>query len=961
MSQDTLRIPKKLIEVNLPLDDINEACAREKAIHHGHPSTLHPYWARRPLAAARAILFASLVNDPGYEAGGGFRRGINKKEAQKKREELFNIIRDLVKWENLNDEGVLARARDAIKASWRETCALNANRPDATTLFNPEKFPAFHDLFAGGGAIPLEAQRLGMDSYASDLNPLAVLLNKSMIEIPPLFSGTQPIGPIPKEESAELADFHKAQGLGEDVRRYGLWMLEQAKERIGQFYPDVVITPEDAKDRPSLAPLIGKRCPVVAWLWARTIKSPNPLFANSRVPLTKSFVVCSKKGKEAYIVPIKEEQGISFEIKEGKSPKEALLGTTAGGARKGHICLLSGSPISYEYIREEGLSGGLGKTLICIVAEGPKGRIYLTPNRDNGDLASIETWEPNLKISTDDGARARVILYGLERFSDLFTERQLMALNCFSDLIKEVVNKVEADAKRAGFVDDPTPLKEHGCGAKAYAEAVGLYLSFVVDKCADYNSTICTWNSGREIIRNTFGRQAIPMTWDFAESNILSDTSGGWNSALTRTVLAIKSFPACKNGFVFQSDARTQRISENKVVSTDPPYYDNIGYADLSDFFYVWLRRNIKEIYPDICGTISTPKQDELIASVVRQGGRKEAEQFFLSGMTEAMQRLSELAHPAFPVTIYYAFKQSETKSGNTTNTGWETFLSAVLNAGFSISGTWPLRTESGSRLVGNGTNALASSIVLVCKKKPNDAPIIDKRTFVKILNARLGEALEDLIGNGERSAIAPVDMSQAIIGPGMEVYSQYKAVLEPDGTPVTVGEALKLINRYLDKDAFDSDTQFCVTWFQSHGWNAYEFGEAETLAKAKRLSVEGLKESGVITAGGGIVQLIHWRNLPADWNPSKDFRVSIWEAAHQLIRALETEGENAAGALLSQLQEKSGNVRLFCNHMFALCERNGLAEDAKVYNDLSVSWDSIVAKANEYEQNNPRQAELDL
>ena len=956
MSQETLRIPKKLIEVNLPLDDINKACAREKAIHHGHPSTLHPYWARRPLAAARAILFASLVNDPGYEAGGGFRRGINKKEAQKKREELFDIIRDLVKWENLTDEGVLARARDAIMASWRETCALNANRPDAATLFNPEKFPAFHDPFAGGGAIPLEAQRLGMDSYASDLNPLAVLLNKSMIEIPPLFSGCQPVGP--NEESAPR-DFHHAEGLAEDVRRYGLWMLEEAKKEIGNLYPEVTVTEGDAQDRPNLVPLIGKQLPVVAWLWARTIKSPDPRFSNVDVPLVKSFVVCSRKGHEAYIVPEIKDQKISFEVKEGIIPPEAILGTTAG-ARKGHICLYSGTPISYDYIKSEGSKGRLGKTLLCIVANGPSGRVYLSPRIDQEYSFDEDIWKSTLELpnNTRDFKTPR---YGINKFSDLFTERQLIALNCFSDLLKKLLSKVEHDAIRNGYLDNKVSLQNRGSGAKAYAEAIALYLSFVIDKCADYNSSICTWNNSREIIRNTFGRQAIPMTWDFAETNILGTTSGSWESALDRTVNAIASFSAQKAGFAFQADARKQDISKNKIISTDPPYYDNIGYAELSDFFYVWLRHNVRDIYPEICGTFSTPKQDELIASSSRQGGKTEAERFFLTGMTEAMQRLSDQAHPAFPVTIYYAFKQSETKNGATTNTGWETFLSAVIAAGFAISGTWPLRTESGTRLIGNGTNALASSIVLVCKKRSCSAPVIDKKSFVKKLNDRLGEALDDLTGNGEISAIAPVDMSQAIIGPGMEVYSQYKAVLEPDGSKVTVAEALKLINQYLDKDAFDSDTQFCITWFQTHGWNKYEFGEAETLAKAKRLSVEGLKESGVINAGGGIVQLIHWKDLPEDWIPSKDSRVSIWEAAHQLIRALETEGENAAGELLSQLQEKSGNVRLFCTHMYALCERNGLAEDAKVYNDLSVSWDSIVAKANDFDQKHPRQAELDL
>ena len=959
--------PKKLIEVSIPLDAINAACTREKAIRHGHPSTMHLWWARRPLAAARAVLFASLVNDPGY-VNKDFRHGVNKEEAQKKREALWKIIEDLVVWEISNNPYVLKRAHDAIVESWQETCRYNKNHPQAAELFNPNKLPAFHDPFAGGGAIPLEAMRLGLESFASDLNPVPVLINKAMIEIPPKFRDKKPSGPLPEGEVEDLAPWAGNQGLAEDIRRYGLWMLNEARKKIGQYYPEVEITAELAEGRDDLKGLVGQRFPVIAWIWARTVKSPNPMYADIDVPLASTFVLSKKAGQEVYIEPVIQGSHYSFVVKQGKCPKDLELGTSAG-KRAAFKCLLSGTPISYEYIRDEGRSKGLHEVPFAIVLSGTKGRLYVSPT--NVNLPPHRTVE-DLRAFTplpNDTRDFRTQLYGLKSYEDLFSDRQFLALTTFSNLITNeedptstVVHKATQDAIAAGMPDDNVSLSQGGTGARAYGEAIGLYMAFVVDRSADRSSTICTWDSGRQTIRNTFGRQAIPMTWDFAEANPFCEASGSWINMLTWVSKCVGELPVHSFGTVFQAAAQNQTISEGKVISTDPPYYDNVGYADLSDFFYVWLRRNVSPIFPDVCGTLATPKKEELIASQYRQGSKVKAEAFFLSGMTEVMTRLGEQAHPAFPVTIYYAFKQSETKADGTTNTGWVTFLEAVLRAGFQITGTWPLRTEMANRSIASNANALASSMVLVCRRRPTDALSVSRKQFHRELKVRLNEALQDMTGGGSQKAIAPVDLSQAIIGPGMEVFSQYSEVLSADGTKLTVSDALKMINGFLDEDAFDQATQFAMQWFKTSHWEVGAFGVADGLARAKDTSVARLEASGILTSGKGKVQLIHWKNLPRDWNPENDDDIPLWEACHHLIQAMQEEGSERAAKLLAALRDRSDsnlNIALFCSAMYTICERAGWTDDAMVYNELSQALPDIEQQADGFRKQKPEQINL--
>lgn len=970
MSDHPVISPKKLIEVALPLDAINAACAREKSIRHGHPSTLHLWWARRPLAAARSVIFAQLVNDPAslWEAQHPGEKPSSQQRSAftKRRKELFNLIEELVLWENTTNEAVLERAQAEIRRSWKEVCALNASHPEAATLFQPDAMPGLHDPFAGGGAIPLEAQRLGLDAYASDLNPVAVLINKAMIEIPPKFAGKPPVSAALAQGKmgdafANLRATSKnerkwtgAQGLAEDVRHYGAWMREQAQQRIGHLYPHVEITPELAQDRPDLQPLLGQKLTVIAWLWARTVHSPNPAFSHVAVPLASTFVLSSKDKKEAYVHPVVEGDHYRFTVRMGKPPEEAEGGTTAG-KRKAFRCLLSDAPIDYDYIRDAGKKGRMGQKLMAVVAEGERGRVYLSPNNQMEDAAVSATpnWKPEL-VLPDNPRDFKTPNYGLKTYGELFTPRQLVALTTFSDLVGEVRGQIEADALACGWSADPAGLDAGGSGAKAYAEAVSVYLAFCIDKMADLGNSLVRWEPIAQCPRQLFGRQAIPMIWDFAEANCFGNSSGSWEVFVEGFGKAFgKTFEQAQPwflGHVTQQDAQTQSISLLKAISTDPPYYDNIGYADLSDFFYVWLRKALREAFPSLLATMAVPKAEELVATPYRHGSKEKAEHFFLNGMTDAMRSLSRQAHPAGPITIYYAFKQSDTKADvGTSSTGWETFLEAVHSAGLQLLGTWPLRTENSSRMIAGGTNALASSVVLVCRKRPADAPFTSRREFIRELQAVLPVALDEMTrGAGdEQSPVAAVDLSQAIIGPGMAVFSKYSAVLDAEGTPLTVKQALQLINKFLAEDDFDPDSQFCLHWFDHCGWEAGEFGLADNLSRSKGTSVDGVKEAGVVESGGGRVRLLKWSEYPTDYDPAKDTRTPVWETLHHLIRTLMRDGgETAAGAILAANPQQATGVRQLAYRLYTLCERKGWAEDARHYNSVTVSWDVLLEAA---------------
>jgi putative DNA methylase len=961
-----MNVAKKLIEVALPLEAINKASAREKSIRHGHPSTLHLWWARRPLAAARAVIFAQMVDDPSAHPD----LFPTEKKQEKERQRLFMIIEDLAQWENTTNEEVLERARAEIWQSWRASCAENVDHPRAKELFDRHRLPAFYDPFAGGGALPLEAQRLGLEAHASDLNPVAVLINKAMIEIPPKFADRPPVNPEARgAKSLDPRQWRGAQGLAEDVRYYSQWMRAEAEKRIGRLYPKIRVATEMVRERPDLKICVGETFTVVAWLWARTVRSPNPAFAGVEVPLTSTFMLSTKRGKEAYVEPEIENGAYRFTVKVGR-PEDAEAAKNGTKLSRGanFRCLMSKTPIASDYIYGEASAGRMSARLMAVVAEGECGRVYLapTPEMEAIALTAQPTWKPELAMP-DNPRWFSPPLYGLRTYGDLFTHRQLVALTTFSDLVQEARRQVKCDALIAGLPDDGNPLASADFTATTYADAVTVYLALLSDRLADRNSTLCGWDlaqaaRGREAtVRNVFARQAVPMVWDFAEVNILGEAAGSFDSAARAVVRVVERLNPLALGRAFQADAMTQ-AQRSCVVSTDPPYYDNIGYADLSDFFYVWLRRSLKSVFPSLFGTLAVPKAEELVATPYRHGNKEKAETFFLNGMTQALYRLAQQTHPAFPVTIYYAFKQSEGDGADgTTNTGWDTFLAAVIEAGFALSGTWPMRTELSNRMIGSGTNALGSSIVLVCRKRPDNAPAATRQDFVTALKAELPAALAHL----QRGNIAPVDLAQAAIGPGMAVYTRYAKVLDAEGKSLAVREALALINQTLDEALaqqegdFDADSRWALTWFEQSGFAEGEYGVAEQLSKSKNTSVAGMVEAGILESKRGKARLLRPEELPADWDPATDPRLTAWEIVHHLIRVLEGRGEDVAAGLVVKLGTKAEVARELAYRLYTICERKRRAAEALSYNGLVQSWPEIMRLAREDSKAKPAQAQL--
>lgn len=941
---------KKLIEVALPLEAINKASAREKSIRHGHPSTLHLWWARRPLAAARAVIFAQMVDDPSSLPD----LFPTEKKQQKERERLFRIVEDLVQWENTTNEAVLERARAEIWQSWRRACAENVNHPHAKELFDRHRLPAFHDPFAGGGALPLEAQRLGLEAYASDLNPVAVLICKAMIEIPPRFADHPPVNPQARNDKTLIArEWKGAQGLADDVCYYGQWMRDEAERRISKLYPPVEVTAQMAKVRPDLKPYVGQKLTVIAWLWARTVKSPNPAFADVEVPLASTFMLSTKAGKEAYVEPVIEGRGYRFIVKIGK-PKdaEAAMNGTKLSRGANFQCVMSGTPIQGDYIKAEGNAGRIGTRLMAVVVQGNRSRLHLPPLPEMESVAqtAAPAWSPEGSFVED--ARAFTpCIYGIKEWRQLFTPRQLVALTTFAELVREARERVNGDAL-AGDVADRGATSDAGrASASAYANAVSTYLGLAVSKLSDYNGSLVQWSKSRDQAVHVFGRQALPMVWDFAEVNVFGGAAGDITTSLAGMCRTLEVWGVSGQGFAVMADAQNQTLSMNRCVSTDPPYYDNVPYADLSDYFYVWLRHALKSGFPDLFATVAVPKTEELVAFAYRHDGKAGAEAFFLEGMTRAMHRLAEQAHPAFPVTIYYAFKQAEDDNASgIASTGWETFLDAVIRSGFAIGGTWPMRTEKPGRMRENDSNALASSIILVCRPRAGDAPTATRREFLAALRADLPNALAYL----QRGNIAPVDLAQAAIGPGMAVYTRYAKVLDAEGNILSVREALTLINQTLDaalaeqEGDFDADSRFALAWFEQYGFAEGEFGVADVLARAKNTSVDGLREAGILESKRGKVRLYKPSELPPDWNPEDDVRLTHWEVVHHLIRVLEAGGETAAAVLVAKLRTKAETARELAYRLYSVCERKKRAFEALSYNGLVQSWPEISRLARE-------------
>ena len=945
----TTQYKKKLIEVAIPLEAINTASAREKSIRHGHPSTLHLWWARRPLAACRAVLFAQLVDDPSSDL-----EKFPTHEAQEaERKRLFGIIEELVKWENSTNEEVLERARAEI----RKSCG--------------GKLPPVYDPFSGGGSIPLEAQRLGLPAYGSDLNPVAVMIGKAMIEIPPKFKDKEPIHPGVKDRQF----YRNAEGLAEDVKYYGEWMREKAWERIGHLYPQV--------DLPRH--LGGGKATVVAWIWARTVPSPDPAFAAVPVPIASSFLLTPMKGKEAWIEPVvdKTTKTITYKIRYGGTDDELAKAKdgTKSGRGANFICVLSGTAITPEYVKETGRAGKMGQALIAIVAEGKGGRYFVeaSPDHETVAFSAKPSWKPETVLPADP-RNFWTIDYGLTTFGSLFTDRQLVALNTFSDLVEEVRQKAEADAVLSGLSADAIELRNGGTAAKAYSEAISVYLSFLISKLADKGSTICTWDagpasnrsaSGRSArvatVRVTFGRQSLPMTWDFAEVNFFSSSVGALETVLKTLATPIQYFPPqAPAGSIVQHDAQTVNLPGGAVISSDPPYYDNIGYSDLSDFFFCWLRPSLRKVFPDIFGLLATPKTEELVATPYRHEGKGPAEAFFLAGMRSAIRNMALKSSDKFPATIYYAFKQSEVSQEGISSTGWATFLQAVIEAGYAVVGTWPVRTEMASRMIASGTNALANSVVLVCRKKEASADVVTRAEFIRALKRELPPAIAEL----QAANIAPADMPQSAIGPGMGVFSRYKAVLESDDNPMSVKAALQLVNKELDEylggiqGEFDPNTRFAITWFEQNGLKTGDYGTANSIATARGISVESVKHAGIVDSAAGKVRILLRDELDDGWDPEEDRHLTVWECLQHLVRLHEKDGiSHDTAVLLKKITTQAEAVKdlAYCLYDISANKRKD-AKEATAYNALIADWTELTkAAAAIHDTSGDRQTRMDI
>ena len=952
---------KKLIEVALPLEAINAASAREKSIRHGHPSTLHLWWARRPLAACRAVLFGQLVDDPSAWP----ELFPTEKEQDEERQRLFRIIEQMVTWENTNNETVINAARLEIARSVARNRKADGDGnhrddevladgvvPKVVNAYLAEFAPPVHDPFAGGGSIPLEAQRLGLRAVATDLNPVAVLINKALIEIPPKFAGMPPVNPESRRK-AGMRNWKGVQGLAEDVRYYGRWMRDEAYKRIGHLYPEVEITPEMTEVRPDLKPVVGQKLMVIAWLWARTVVSPNPAMGGVHVPLVSSFWLGKKKGKEAWLEPVVDVVARSwrFTVRTG-APKDA--NTVGAGTKTGRgdfQCLLSGDPIPAAYVRAEGQAGRLRDRLMAVVTLGQGSRIYLSPEPKLEQVARVAVPDGAPDTNLPEQALGfRVQNYGIKQHRDLFTSRQLTALVTFSDLVGEARDRVLVHVQEArGTTGTSSPTG--GWDGEEYAKAVATNVAFAIGRTADFGATLCVWSPApkNEVAMHVFGRQTLSMNADFAEVNPFSNSSGNWLGAIDWVAKAIAPLPANGSGTAYQEDAASPSGGVvGGVVSTDPPYFDNVPYADLSDYFYVWLRRALRPVHPTLFQTVLVPKADELVAEPFRHGGKQEAETFFMSGMMKVASRIAVSLPAAYPTTIYYAFKQSEAKGDGTSSTGWEAFLEAVGASGLSVVGTWPVRTERSGRLRDTGSNALASSIVLVCRKRQGGSSSITRSEFRRQLREELPPALKAL----QKGNIAPVDMAQASIGPGMAIFSRHSKVIEADGSAMPVRTALQMINEALDDylaeqtGEFGPDTRFAVTWFETRGFEAGPFGDAETLAKARNVSVEGVQQAGILHSAAGKVRLLKRDELPDEWDPATDPRLTVWEATQHLIKRLENQGEQAAADLLAQLGSKAEPARDLAYRLYTTCERKKWADEARAYNGLVVAWPELARLA---------------
>ena len=924
---------RKLIEVDLPLDEINSESAREKSIRHGHPSTLHLWWSRKPLAACRAVIFASLVDDPSSCPD----EFPTEAEQRAERNRLHEMIKQLVKWESTDESEpdvqiLLADARYEIARSVARTRGETAPTDAAEVLnYLSKQGVPIYDPFTGGGSIPLEAQRLGLNAVASDLNPVAVLINKALIEIPPKFKNSPPVNPNAddmgmtggKGKKKQRLPWRGTSGLADDIRYYGAWMCGEALKKIGNLYPKAKLP-------------AGTDATVIAWLWARTIPCPNPA-CGVQMPLKTTFQASKKRNNEHWMRPVVdyEAKRVSFEV-QNHSNNVPNSGTVN---RHGAVCIACNTAVRLADVREQARAGNMGEQMTAIVAEGERKRLYVSPTDEHIQAATSAEpdWRPTGNLP-DQALGFRVQRYGFTQWHQLFTQRQLLALTTLSDLIADVREMV----------------RQHGDNDE-YADAICTYLALAIGRTANSGSSFARWQNSGDFVAGVFARQTISMMWDFAESNPFCSSSQNWMAQIEWIAEVVKRLPADANGgAVHQADASTTiHVQAGPVIVTDPPYYDNIGYADLSDFFYVWLRPLLRDIYPDLFAGILTPKDDEITAIASRF---EDSRQRFEGLLNQTLKRIRERCSDELPSSIFYAYKQQEEEREGRASTGWETMLSSIISAGFEIVGTWPMRTERPGRSRALNSNALASSIVLVCRSRPDDAEFATRREFFDALKAELPVALDQLT---RENHIAPTDLAQAAIGPGMQIYSRYSRVARISGELVPIRDALTEINRviahYHDRQEgeLDSESRFCFDWFKQHGYAAGPYGEAETLATAKDIVISNLQGS-VLTAEGGQVRLLpieafgdqsSSHPLEADSEQPLPDNMTAWEACFRMAYHLSFEygrGIEGAADVGEAMRGKLDSVERMARILYNHYDRNGDSENAVIFNDLVTAWQDI-------------------
>lgn len=919
--------PKKLIEVALPLPEINDASSYDKMPGIGpHPKGIHHWWARLPLPCARAVLFASVVTDPSDDPAW---KDKSEEEQDAERERLFGILRRLMGKKMHEHPEVY---EDAHREMLRHCDG---------------KLPPVLDPFAGGGSIPLEAARLGFEAHAADLNPVAVLLNKCNLELAPRWAGHPPVNPEDRGRDVGTQVWNGTKGLAADVRYYGRLVGERVVEKIGHLYPKVELPAEHG----------GGEANVVAWLWTRTVASPDPSARGAHVPLVRSFTLSSEKGKRIWVNPLvdKENRTVRFEVRS--SGEQRVKGTVE---RRGAKCLLSDAAIPFEHIRAEGQAGRLGARLLAVVAEGRRGKIYLSPTAVNEELAEVElpVDYPDTNLP-DEALGFRVQKYGIRKHWQMFAHRQLVGLVTLSNLVREVRADVIKDALAADLINDD---------AAAYAKTVMTFLALGCDRCADFNNSLTRWSQTNQKVMNLFGRQAVPMVWDYAEANMLGKAVGAWSTCLGYVADCIEVLATGQ--IVTLSHGKQENASDSVetghrlLVSTDPPYYDNIGYAVLSDFFYIWLRRTIGDLYNPLFDTVLVPKMTELTASPeLFDGDKDKAKEHFESGFRKTFSKLRDRLDGRYPLTVYYAFKQDdeETGSGDEADelngvvdltTGWETLLEALVSSDFTITATWPVRASQTWRMRSMGSNALASYIVLACRQRSPNAPRVGRNAFVAELKRELPPALRHL----QQGNVAPVDFAQAAIGPGMAVFSRYAAVLESSGKPMSVRTVLGIINGMKDEllgesvEDLDRDTRWAVQWFSEDGFEWGDSGKANLLANVQATSVNSLVADGILEVKGSNVRLIAPEALPADWSPETDKRRTVWEMTHHLLRVYyhERKGDATTAALLRKLGTKADVARDLAYKLFTVCENRKWSREAQAYNALVMGWPELVRMSRE-------------